>query len=496
MSSGGSSKVREKMVSIVSSDNVSSDESEISSFKEPWIGLDAQPSLIVKPRNMEEILDIVETANEMGLNIVPVSSGPPHSRGDTSPDGDAVVVDMTGMNEITWLDRKNKVALIEPGVRFGKLKQRVEREGLKLLMPLMPRSTKSVIGSYIEREPILTPKFHWDMTDPLLCTELVFGSGNLFRTGSAGGPGSLSRQRRFGIVQKNPMGPAQTDFAKIVQGAQGTMSVVTWATVKLEIAPTIEEFYFIENDKFERIAEFTYSAMRPKYGDTFLIVNNFMLANMVSDEPESIRKIADSANSFVVILSAAGYKYYPEERLEYQTNALKKIAQSSGVVMKKDAPGTNSRKIKELLENPSPEPYWKTRFKGGFLELFFLTTLDRVESFIEIMKSVCEKTKYDFSEVGIYIQPIQQGRNVHIEFDLYFDPSDKSEVLATRKTLDVAAKEMIEAGAFFSRPYGNWAELAYSKCPDTVSALRKVKGILDPNGVMNRGKLCFREVGV
>ena len=54
-----------------------------------------------------------------------------------------------------------------------------------------------------------------------------------------------------------------------------------------------------------------------------------------------------------------------------------------------------------------------------------------------------------------------------------------------------ASKALSDAGAFFSRPYGPWSDIAYAKCPDTVAALKKVKGILDPKGVMNPAKLCF-----
>ena len=98
------------------------------------------------------------------------------------------------MDKIVRSDRRNKVALIEPGITFQELIDEADKMGLKVLMPLLPRAGKSVIGSYLEREPIQIPKYHWDMTDPLLCTELVFGTGDLFRTGSAAGPGSLEQQ--------------------------------------------------------------------------------------------------------------------------------------------------------------------------------------------------------------------------------------------------------------------------------------------------------------
>jgi FAD/FMN-containing dehydrogenase len=50
----------------------------------------------------------------------------------------------------------------------------------------------------------------------------------------------------------------------------------------------------------------------------------------------------------------------------------------------------------------------------------------------------------------------------------------------------------MKAGAFYSRPYGLWADLAYRNDPQTVKALEMVKNMLDPSRVMNPGKLCFR----
>jgi FAD/FMN-containing dehydrogenase len=49
----------------------------------------------------------------------------------------------------------------------------------------------------------------------------------------------------------------------------------------------------------------------------------------------------------------------------------------------------------------------------------------------------------------------------------------------------------MEYGAFFSRPYGPWADLAYGRFTEGVAALRKLKSIFDPNNILNPGKLCF-----
>jgi len=57
----------------------------------------------------------------------------------------------------------------------------------------------------------------------------------------------------------------------------------------------------------------------------------------------------------------------------------------------------------------------------------------------------------------------------------------------------VAGKRLISDGAYFSRPYGEWADPVYNRDAASRDALRTVKKILDPNNVLNPSKLCFQQ---
>jgi len=485
------SSLKEKLEDLLGPGRVLDDPEFLAGFAPEDDGGGGRPLLAARPSNAGQVRRLVLLANESDFKLIFSSSGPPRLRGDTAPSRDAVIVDMSTMDGVQRVDRRNKVALIEPGVTFARLQSEARKAGLQVLTPLLPRSTKSVLASCLEREPITVPRFHWDMTDPLLCTELVFGSGDLFRTGSAAGPGSLQQQWDRGLAQKNPMGPAQTDFMRIVQGSQGTLAAVTWATVKLELRPSIHRLHFLPSKEVEPLVDFSYRALKPKLADEFFILGARALACMVKTDPNEIGELAGSLAPYTLVYGVSGFEYLPEKRVAYQEQDLAAHARASGLEPVDELPGVTAREVEKAISAPIPDPYYKLRPKGAFQEIFFLTTLDRVGDFIALMESTAREHGYPADELGVYVQPIQHGRACHLQFDIYHDPANTEKA---RALFTSASRALTDAGAFFSRPYGEWSDLAYARCPDTVEALRRLKEMLDPRGVLNPDKLCFKGV--
>jgi FAD/FMN-containing dehydrogenase len=154
--------------------------------------------------------------------------------------------------------------------------------------------------------------------------------------------------------------------------------------------------------------------------------------------------------------------------------------------------GIEAGELASLLQAPSADPYWKLRLKSGFSDLFFLTTQDKTPAFADVMTEIARHQDYPAGRIGMYIQPLVMGASCHCEFDFYHDPADQREVEKIRKLISEAADKMEAMGAFFSRPYGPWADAAYRRSGDTADMQKKVKGIFDPKGILNPGQLCFR----
>jgi hypothetical protein len=220
-------------------------------------------------------------------------------------------------------------------------------------------------------------------------------------------------------------------------------------------------------------------------------LNGSNLASILGNGIEQIRVLKEKFPPWAVIVGVAGREALPKERVEFQHKDITDIAQQFGLRLLPAIPGAGAGEVLEALLNPSKEPYWKLGCRGGCQDIFFLTTLNRTPEFVRTMFSVAEGYGYPASEIGVYIQPVHQGASCHCEFSLPFDPGDPKEVTRVRTLFTRASEELLNQGAFFSRPYGIWANMAYNRDAQTTAVLKKIKKIFDPNNVMNPGKLCF-----
>ncbi len=475
---------------IVGSGNVLVDQEALGEYsRDSDLPLPLMPRCVIKPANAGEVQEAVKWANETSTPLVPVSSGPPHSRGDTVPGAPgAVVIDLSRMNRIIRIDPRNRIAMVEPGVTFGELQAALAANGLCAYLPLGPRSTKSVIGSMLEREPVTRPSLHWDSTDPLLCAEVVFGTGDRFRTGEASGPETIEEQWELGRVQMNPFGHSHVDFQRLLSGSQGTIGIVTWATLKCSPLPVSRKALFVPSSDVGPLIDLTYSLVRFRFGGSIFILNGLNLACLLREGQNEINELAAGLPPWVLVITSEGYGILPEEKMAWEQTDLKARTRSCGLEPLTQISGVPAQDVLRALSQPS-EPHWKTRLAGGFRDLFFLTTLDKIPAFAASMGALGKVRGYPSDRIGVYIQPIVQGTSCHCEFNFYFDPSEAAMAAAgmVREGAEVAAQR----GGFFSRPYPPWRQTAYRHAPATMAMQKKIKNIFDPKGILNPGKLCF-----
>ena len=451
-----------------------------------------KPRAVVKPAAAEQVQAIVRWANQTNTPLVPVSSGPPHCHGDTVPGAPgAIVVDLSGLKRVFRIDRRNRVAMLEAGVTYPELQPALAKEGLRLTMPLLPRANKSVVASLLEREPTLIPRQQWASLEPLRCTEIIWGDGHKLVTGDAGNWTSMEVAWERKQAAAGPTGPGQADFYRLVSGAQGSMGIVTWASVKCELLPEVHKLFFAPARQLDDLLDFTYQLLKFRFADELLILNGFALASILKSDPAAANALAAKLPRWVALVGIAGRSILPRERVEFQEKDIAEIAQQHGLKLAASVPGAKGADVLKALVNPSRETCWKLDYKGAFQDIFFLTTLGRTPGFLKTMDAAAGAAGYPAAEIGVYIQPQHQGASCHCEFILPYNPADTGESARIQHLYATASQELYRQGAYYSRPYGIWADLAYRANAPGTAVLKKVKGIFDPNHVMNPGKLCF-----
>jgi FAD/FMN-containing dehydrogenase len=483
----------ERLQEIVGKGNVSFEPAVLEQFSRDLSFVNTiRPEYVIKLRTTSEVERLVKLANETFTPLIPMSSGYPHFHGNTVPGiGGAIIVDLSDMKKIIRVDRINRSVMFEPGVTFGELIPAVAKEGLRLNMPLLPRKSKSVVASMLEREPVIMPQYHWDISDPLNCTEVIFGNGDTFRTGAAAGPGTLEEQWAAGGGQAEAAGPSSASWYRVIQGSQGTFGIVTWASARCEILPRLEKPFFAGSNEINRILELVHWLIRLRIVNECFILNKANLATMMFGDKTDCSDAKENLPQWILFFNIAGYDYLPEVRVKGQARDMLDVAQKAGLEPVESIGKISAFEFLDKIKTPSEEPFWKARPGNACQDIFFLTVYDKLPELMQTMVELARKVEYSIPKMGVYIQPIVQGTCCHCEFDLFYDPANLNEVGRVKKIIELAAPELMAKGAFFSRPYGENARKIINRDSETVNVLRKVKSILDPQNIMNPGKLCF-----
>jgi FAD/FMN-containing dehydrogenase len=269
------------------------------------------------------------------------------------------------------------------------------------------------------------------------------------------------------------------------------MGIITWATVRCIPLPKIKETFLVPSENIENLIEFVYKLLWKKLGEVCLLASNFELASILGKDSEQIEVLKKKLPSWVLIYSIEGAGILAEKKVDYQREDSMEVARSFGLELKTVIPGAKAEEVSGILSGPSMEPYWKLRYKGGCQDVFFITTLDKIPGFVRKIRELAMEYDCPVENIGVYIQPTTQGTNCHCEFDISFEPTSLEETDKVKRLVVEGSSLLAKMGAFFSRPYGPWANIVYGQETQTVIGLKKIKSIFDPKWIMNPGRLCF-----
>ena len=443
------------------------------------------PRAVLYPQTIDDLRKIVRWANDSRTPLVPVSSTGPRRRGDTVPRvSGAVIVDMSGMNKLVHADIRDKIAIIEAGVDFGSVDDLLRPHGLRAFRPLMPRAGKSVIASYLDREPIINADVHWDPADPFGGTAIISGGGEMTLNGSAALEGSLREQLERGHRHMVTFGPGNVDLTRVVQGSQGSLGIMGWAAIYCERLPQIERSVFLCSDEAAPVLAAMREAVHRRICTTAFVADAVQLAMLLGLDIEA----AKSLPAWTFFATQAGYLHAPERKVAWQRSDLEAIAARHGPTVAEGLHGKTANDLAERLRTSQPECH-RDAWLGAHKELFFLHPISSVVTMIETQQAHIAGSALSGKPVGTYIQPLAQGTFAHVE--RIMPHGRDTDVESEWRAL---AEISLSAGAFYSRPHGVSRDLAFAR--DDGSATRMIgaaKALLDPLGVMNPNRFAVQE---
>ncbi|MCM3003029.1 glycolate oxidase subunit GlcD [Priestia koreensis] len=175
----------------------------------------SMPDAVISPRHTKDVSDILKVCSEHRVPIVPRGSGTNLCAG-TCPTQGGIVMLFKHMQQILEIDEENLTVTLQPGVITLEMIEAVEAKGL--FYPPDPSSMKiSTIGGNINENSGGLRGLKYGVTrDYVIGLEIVLPNGDIIRTG-----GKLAKD------------VAGYDLTRLFVGSEGTLGVITEATLKL-----------------------------------------------------------------------------------------------------------------------------------------------------------------------------------------------------------------------------------------------------------------------
>lgn len=178
-----------------------------------------RPLAVVLPATAEQVQAVVKACAEAKVPIVPRGAGSGLSGAANAIDG-CVTLSLTKLDRIVEIDPGNRLAVVQPGVVNLDFRTEVEKHGL--FYPPDPSSYDwcTIGGNLSTNAGGLCCVKYGVTTDSVLGLEVVLADGSLLKTG-----------------RRTVKGVAGYDLARLFVGSEGTLGVITQATVQLKPLP-------------------------------------------------------------------------------------------------------------------------------------------------------------------------------------------------------------------------------------------------------------------
>jgi len=470
-----SEMIRSELEEVVGQDFISVDKSDLLVYSTDWSWMPQMwldrgqplmpPDYIVHPGSPQEISDIMEIANKYRIPVIPFGGGSGTQGGALSIFG-GIMLDLKRLDKIIEIDEKSLTVTAEAGLILSQLEWVLNEKGLTL--PHYPASANcATLGGCVAPRGTGTISTKYGKAeDMVLSMEVVLPTGEIIHTPP---------------VPKHASGP---DFFRLFMGSEGTLGIITKVTMQLDYLPEsrlLRALLFEDlNDALEAGRRIMTRRLDP-----------FVIRLYDPDSTRSrVRKILgyELDGAYMVM----GFDGDPDIAALQERKALEIASELNATDLGRE-PG--EKWWEHRYDFYYPPQSLKLPWMYGTTET--VTTYDKIENLYWSEKRAIEEGYADWNVkfIGHFSHWFHWGVMLYCRFIIEEPPEDPEEALRLHNRVwNTAMTAVLENGGMINEHHGVGLKLARymrRQYGDAWPFMLRLKKTIDPNGIMNPGKVGF-----
>jgi FAD/FMN-containing dehydrogenase len=467
----GDATFLERLAQAVGASNLLTAASDIEPYVVDWRGrYRGRTRAVVRPANTAEVAAVVQRCAEAGVAIVP-QGGNTGMCGAATPDasGDEIVVSLARMRAIRAVDRANATLTAEAGVTLAAVQQAAADADLLFPLSLASEGSCTIGGNLSTNAGGTAVLRYGNARDLVLGLEVVLADGRIW-DGLRG-------------LRKDNTG---YDLKQLFIGSEGTLGIVTAAVLKLFAAARMRATAFVAVENVPAAVDLLHVA-KEALGDRlvgFELISGIALQLSRKHHPDLPDPLP--GHRWYVLLQANDSA--ADAALSAQLQGLLEHAVERGIAT--DATLAQSHEQAERLWALRENISEGQRREGPNVKHDISLPISAIPAFLETTAHALE-------------QALPGARLVvfgHLgDGNLHYNVSAPAGV-AAHDFMDnapvanrIVHDRVVAAGGSISAEHGigqlKRDELAHYKSPLELELMRRVKTALDPQGLMNPGKV-------
>ncbi|MHA1974725.1 MAG: FAD-binding oxidoreductase [Candidatus Hodarchaeales archaeon] len=486
-----SSEIVNKLKTAIGEKNVSSDQNSRlqNSFDQSYLSiltsqfgkLYGLPQLVTYPKSHNDVVKIIQIANQYKIPIFTVSGHSSVTLG-IKPPKISIAVNLTKMNNMLKINREANWATFQTGIYGPELEDILNKEGLTL--GHFPQSFEySCLGGWLAtRSAGQNSTLYGKIENMVLGIKFVTGTGKTLET------------------KKAPARATGPDLNQIMIGSEGAFGVITEVTLKLSKIPPKKQFSSFLFRTFEdgvsafrEILQRGYKPSVMRLSDPEETSDHIKLSYLMKDHPKPSKFI----ELFFKYLEARGYTDGKSSLgiLSFEGDpALTKVTKklSSRIIKKHGGYSLGTKVAKSWFETRFESPFLRDPLIEHGILLDTFETSTTWDNLIYLHSKVREKLKPLYPILWSHCSHIYTtGANLY--FTILVEQESGNEIDQYFKLRKTMLDTLQEYGGTLShhhgigRSFSSWLPQEIGE--QGITILKSLKKTLDPNNIMNPGVL-------